>query len=316
MAQFQGEHKLKNKNYFEGWYYKQVSGDEKSVISFIPGISTNKEDPHAFIQCIYKDDKDLLTTYYFRYELSEFSFEHEPFSVTIGGSCFTKKKIEVNLSNETKKIAGTLKLGVLKELKRTGIQPNIMGFLSYIPGLECNHEIISMDHELEGVLTIDGKIVDFDGGKGYLEKDWGTSFPEKYVWVQSNHFDQAGVGICCSVATVPVAMTKIEGFFCNLTVDHEEYRFATYNLSKVSFVDTQTHDFHIRIDNRKYRLNIKGTSKDSEELVAPSNGKMAYTIKEGLSGSIHVTLEDKKGKMILDTQSDHSGIEMVGYFSN
>ena len=39
---FQGN--LKKKNYFEGWYYKQVSKDEKEVISFIPGISLFDND--------------------------------------------------------------------------------------------------------------------------------------------------------------------------------------------------------------------------------------------------------------------------------
>ena len=40
---FQGNHK-KN-NYFEGWYYKLVSFDQKTSIAFIPGISINKKDP-------------------------------------------------------------------------------------------------------------------------------------------------------------------------------------------------------------------------------------------------------------------------------
>ena len=45
---FQG--KLNLKNYFEGWYYKYLSEDTKTSLVFIPGISTNLSDPHAFIQ--------------------------------------------------------------------------------------------------------------------------------------------------------------------------------------------------------------------------------------------------------------------------
>ena len=39
---FQGNNK--SEEYFEGWYYKQISKDEKRVISFIPGISLFNND--------------------------------------------------------------------------------------------------------------------------------------------------------------------------------------------------------------------------------------------------------------------------------
>ncbi len=44
---------LKKKHYFEGWYYKQVSSNERRVISFIPGISLIDDDFHSFVQYIY-----------------------------------------------------------------------------------------------------------------------------------------------------------------------------------------------------------------------------------------------------------------------
>ncbi len=47
---FQGH--LKKRNYFEGWYYKQVTADQKTSLSFIPGVSLNKNDSHSFIQYI------------------------------------------------------------------------------------------------------------------------------------------------------------------------------------------------------------------------------------------------------------------------
>ena len=78
---FQGKNKRKSKHYFEGWYYKQVSGDKKSTISFIPGVSFNDEDPHAFIQCIYKDKNNVHRTYYFKYTLDEFSYTNHPCSI-------------------------------------------------------------------------------------------------------------------------------------------------------------------------------------------------------------------------------------------
>ncbi|MCK7532616.1 MAG: hypothetical protein MZV63_17090 [Marinilabiliales bacterium] len=47
---FQGN--IKSLNYFEGWYFKNVSAGLDNVYSFIPGISLAKGDRHAFIQVI------------------------------------------------------------------------------------------------------------------------------------------------------------------------------------------------------------------------------------------------------------------------
>lgn len=313
---FQGEKKMGGKDYFEGWYFKHVSADKGSIISFIPGISLNKEDTHAFVQCIYKNSEGVLTTHYFRYGIEAFTFNHEPFQVTVGKNTFSKEAIYVDLKDNEMAISGKISYGKLKALKRTFSQPNIMGYFSYIPKMECNHEIISMDHSLKGALVINDGTVDFDDGRGYIEKDWGTSFPKKYIWIQSNHFEQEGISICCSIATVPVAFMEIEGFFCNLVIGEDEYRFATYNQSKVQFLDAGGDDFHILLKNRHHKLFLKGKSTTTKELVAPNNGKMAYTIKEGLTGEVSLILEDKDGHILMETKTGHSGIEIVGYFSN
>jgi hypothetical protein len=68
-----------------------------------------------------------------------------------------------------------------------------MGWYSYVPFMECYHGLISIDHKLQGSLQINGQEIDFTEGKGYAEKDWGTSFPEGYVWMQSNHFAEGSL---------------------------------------------------------------------------------------------------------------------------
>ena len=52
-----------------------------------------------------------------------------------------------------------------------------MGPFSYLSFMECYHGILSMKHSLEGTLSWNGQLIDFTNGIGYLEKDWGSSFP-------------------------------------------------------------------------------------------------------------------------------------------
>jgi len=43
----------KSKKYFEGWYYKVLTADEKYAFAFIPGIAMDEEgNKQAFIQVL------------------------------------------------------------------------------------------------------------------------------------------------------------------------------------------------------------------------------------------------------------------------
>ena len=59
-----------------------------------------------------------------------------------------------------------------------------MGPFRFLPGMECSHGVISMGHALEGTLTLNGAVLDFAGGTGYVETDRGRSFPSAYLWTQ------------------------------------------------------------------------------------------------------------------------------------
>ena len=89
---YQGNKSLKS--YFEGWYFKMVSEDETKVYSFIPGISLNPSDPHAFIQFI---DGITGNTEYVRYSIQDFSYDKEQFRVWVGNSFFSAEKIVLDI---------------------------------------------------------------------------------------------------------------------------------------------------------------------------------------------------------------------------
>ena len=171
---FQGN--LNLKNYFEGWYFKNVSQDDDYTVSFIPGISLNKEDSHAFIQVIIAPE---LETHYFRFELDEFKSNEKELYVEIGNNHFSKKEIEVHLENDLINLHGKL---MFEDLQQIGPQP-IMGPFGNLNFLECYHGLISMRHSISGKMIHNGREINFNQGRGYIEKDWGKSFPKHYIWM-------------------------------------------------------------------------------------------------------------------------------------
>lgn len=309
---FQGN--KKNKKYFEGWYFKQVSFDLKNIVSIIPGISKGCGDPHAFIQIIISNEhngKTLLKTYYHKFEINDFKYTDEPFCLTIGKNSFSNNGIEFNLTNEKYSIQGSIRFSEFTEINRRMFSPSAMGYFSYVPFMECYHDIISMNHHLKGILKVNNEIYDFMDGKGYIEKDWGTSFPKEYIWLQSNNFENTDTSIMFSLAHIPFLGTAFQGFICNLIFDGQEYRFATYNNSKVVRVRYSDNLLELIVVKGEYELKIIAKiCKDLGELKAPSNGDMDNIIKEGLSGSVNIRLS-KKSEILFEGKGNPCAIEII-----
>lgn len=314
---FQGD--LKKKNYFEGWYYKQVSEDKKSVVSFIPGISLFHGDYHSFIQYIFvgvdKDNRQVTKTGYARFKLQDFKFQQKPFTIKIGENTFSESQVSINIKDKDFNIKGKINLGRFTPLKKSIVCPNIMGFFAYIPNMECYHGVISMNHEVSGTIKINDKEIDFNRGKGYIEKDWGTSFPKEYLWIQCNNFSDKETSIFLSVADIPFGKKSFRGYIGNLLVDGKEYRFATYNQSMIKIEDITDKKIKISLENKDVMVKLEGSLNQSGELVAPKKGKMDIPIKEELSGAVKLYFCGKKSKKVYEDKGSMAGIEVVGFHS-
>lgn len=308
---FQGRNK--SRRYFEGWYIKQVSTDLSCTISVIPGIAKDVVDPHAFVQTIINrevDGKAVISTHYHRFPSEKFVFTDAPFSVRIGSNKFSADGIELDLSDEDYTLRGVIKFSEFTKIKTSAVLPNSMGYYAYIPFMECYHGIVSMNHRLEGSLVLDGKEISFNSGKGYIEKDWGTSFPKEYIWIQSNSFERQDVSFMCSIANVPFLGLSFQGFICNITLGDQEYRFANYNSSKILKNDYKKNAISITLIKGNLRLDVSAKMQEGGILKAPKNGAMQHTIKEGLNGVVSVKLTRNSGDILFEGEGNPCGIEI------
>lgn len=307
---FQGYRK-KNR-YFEGWYYKLVSKDEQVKIAFIPGISMAGEKSHTFVQVFLSKKKPTptLKTFYFRHDSNAFSFENTPFSVKIGDNTFSETTVSVSLNDAHLSVSGQIQIGDLIPLEKSLWQPNVMGPFGYLNFMECYHGVITLSSPLKGSLWIDGEAVSFDSGKAYIEKDWGKSFPRAYVWVQTNHFKDSKTSLMFSYADIPFLGFYFKGLICTLYFNQKEYRFATYNFTKVKAEELSPKRAFYKLKKGRYTLEIEALQEDQIELPSPVNGAMIQSIKEGLSGKVTIKLYDKKTLIYEDTGLE-AGIEIM-----
>jgi hypothetical protein len=303
---YQGNKNLKQ--YFEGWYFKIVSEDESRVISLIPGISLNPKDPHSFIQYINGITGE---TRYVRYRVRDFFYEKDSFEVRIGCSYFSAEKMELNITEPGFNVYGELDFRKITPFPSSILSPGIMGWYSFVPRMECKHAVVSMNHTAHGKLKINNQVSYIKGGKSYIEKDWGQSFPAAWIWTQSNNFDDPGVSVMLSAAKIPWLGSYFMGFICFLLYDGKTYLFTTYNKSKLQLNDFDDKKIEILLQNRSHKLSFEIDRRKSGELKAPVKGEMSRMIKESVDSIIKIILSNKSGRVIYSGTGRRAGLEVT-----
>lgn len=303
---FQGIYK--SKNYFEGWYYKLISADHKHIYAVIPGIAlgSSPADAQAFIQVI---NGHTGRADFFKYPFSDFTYDQRRFAISIGGSSFSQEAISLNLANSDLHISGELHFHDIIPFPKTFINPGIMGPYSFVPFMECYHCIVNVNHKISGELRINGHIADFSSGEGYLEKDYGKSFPREWIWIQANHFDKQQTCFMFSLARIPWLGSSFIGLICFLLIGNRLYRFATYNGAKLERISLQDKVLQATIVKKDQVLVFKATGSPGGFLQAPKNGLMTREIEESITTRVEVMLTDVND-IIFSGQSDNCGMEL------
>lgn len=294
--------------FFEGWYFKLVSADEKNKIAIIPGVIQG-EDKHAFVQVM--DGSDGKTEY-FTFPFDQFQAEFPQFRLRIDGNEFNSNHLNLSIQQPEGLLVGEIQFGALNPWPVTPFSPGVMGWYSWVPKMECYHGVLSFDHSLQGSISFNGKEMDFSGGRGYIEKDWGKSFPAAWVWFQSNHFKNVTACITGSVAIIPWIGNSFKGFIVGFWLDGALYRFTTYLNSKIESLEiTDTHVGWV-LRNRTHRLHLNARRAEGGVLRGPTPIDMGARVMETLSASIDVRLETLQGNVVFDGTGENAGLEVVG----
>lgn len=297
----------KKRNYFEGWYFKLVSADERSAIAIIPGIAMDKKgNQQAFIQIL---DGKKKTAVYHRFDADAFIPKTGEFFVQIANNSFSEKHLFIDLSS----LKGELRFTGNVPWPKKIYSPGIMGPYAFAPFMECYHGIVSMNHSIKGELLINGVDTSFSGGMGYIEKDWGHSFPSAYFWMQSNHFSKEGISLKCSVAKIPWVTKAFTGFIAGLWLHDKLFRFTTYNGTRLrkSFADEKK--IELVLENSRHRLELLAHRDQSTSLASPIGGLMDGRIEESMTAKIEVMLTDKKeNTVLLNDTGRNAGLEVAG----
>lgn len=293
------------RRYFEGWYFKIVDPAEQFAFAVIPGISYPQEgEAHAFIQVL--DGKRCTATYH-RVPAEAFVPSEKGFGLQLGDNFFSANTIKLALPE----LRGELHFHNNYPWPRSLGAPGIMGWYAFMPFMECYHGVVSMHHRLEGRLQVYGADTEFGGGIGYMEKDWGRSFPGAWIWTQTNHFDTPRrVSLMASVADIPWIGNRFTGYISGLLLEDRLFRFATYTGAKMQ-ASIGEHEVAISFYDRRTRLDIVAHQAGGGDLVAPIQGNMTGKVNESMQATVEVQLREN-GVLLFEGTGRNAGLEVAG----
>jgi hypothetical protein len=300
----------RKRRYFEGWYFKEVSADFAEPWSFIPGIARGegKGEGYAFVQAI---DGRSGRTWWFEYPLEEFEASRRALDIRVGESRFSAEGAVLDLEGEGARLRGELRFGDFRRLPLRLFSPGVMGPFSFLPFMECKHGLVSLDHRVEGGFEVDGRSIDMGGGRGYIEKDWGSSMPSSWIWMQSNNFPSRGDSFMLSIARIPWLGGAFTGFLCAASLGGRLLREATYTGAALEDVRLEDGRVRLAIARAGHRIELHASRSRGGLLRAPVNGLLSRRIAESVDADIGIRWT-KDGATLFEGEAGKAGLELVG----
>lgn len=291
MKYFHGNQK--RHSYFEGWYLKHQNG--VNTLAVIPAFHVDKYGVKtASIQVVTENGSHC-----FAIPAEEFSADEKRFFVRAGRNVFCERGIFLDIREPGVRVRGKIEYGHF-----TNPGYDMMGPFRFMPFMQCNHGVLSIDHRINGMVSVNGRTCDFRGGRGYVEKDWGSSFPKNYLWTQCNWFDKGRCSVMASVADVPLPVGQITGCICSVFYRGKEYRLASYLGVKVLCCTKR----RLVLRQGRYRLEADFPEIRGRQLNAPDDGKMSRKIIENPACRIRYAFWED-GRLLFDMTSGQASLE-------
>ena len=301
-----GLHEMKIPS-FEGWYFRFVN--ELISVAVIIGIAKTKEKQEAFIQVFHTKSNQMEKAIF---DIEDLQYQNKPFRIALKQNILSEDMI--HLEDPRLSIALHLHIDQAVPISKTAYAPTIMGPFAYLNHMQCNHAIINLGSQTTGTIEIENQPYLVEG-IAYQEKDWGTSFPSRYIWTQSNCCRDSSSVLFLSCATIPLKLISFTGIIMVIKTDDQEYHFASYYGAIITERKTTEDGYSLIIKQGKYKVKCCLSMKAGYILEAPEQGLMKRTVEECLMGEATIELY-RSNQCIHRLFFDHCGIENDHFFES
>lgn len=329
-------HKMNGDQQFEGWYYRisDPQRDESWVV--ITAYWRNKVgETRAFIELIQGSTGATFKRVFEGLELETFQAQEGEFELWIGDVLFSAEQVSGSFEDEE----GSLVLIDLhfEACALWGAPEDernrwTMGWVTELPGPPLKWHVHHLKGEARGRIAVERgeeNVLDtsLERAPVHQEKNWGSAFPKRWVWMQSNVFT-GRPDVAFAAAGGPVFGFDLspEGYMMGLRLRDRFYNWRTQEGHSFKDVDLVLDVAQRRLtwgltaESLRYRAVVKAVAP-LDELIAidvPGQEGLEFGAFEHLSADLTIDLYEREGlswRWIDQVHSPLTAVEAGGEFA-
>lgn len=267
-------------NYFEGWFQKIYSAEHNASFIIIYGYATqNSIESFGFIQLLLPDGEPRFL-YFHKNEVScdptRHVFKMGRQILSTEAICIQCNDINIQLNLLGNKPIRTLK--------------NSMGYTYFVPGLPCYHAVLNPSHQVSGTIQAGQHHYSLDRATGYLEKNWGNSFPKSYFWMHAVDPLNPKISMLFSRAEIKwmgYNFIRHVGYFNNDGSALDLRLFKDFQLRTAAAEQNQR---LLRLGTKEVQLEVGIKHGKKVMFKGPANGNLSRTIPHHADAQVEVSL--------------------------
>ena len=324
------------KNYFEGWYLRVTIPEIEQTFAFMYSIENLLgENSGGAVQILGFNEQYLCRSLpeakQFWASKNSFSFGHwNKHNLTIKPQLISTKEFTENIE-EGYQVTTTLNQGRIYNPKQKNYcswqykikpiygwgnvnskQQATAGWLSYLPLYDPGWQI-TMSHGLAtGWIEWENQRYQFTDAPAYSEKNWGTSFPKKWFWINCNSFlDRGDLAITAGGGIRQVLWWTEAVGLIGIHYRGKFYEFAPWN-SQITWDIKPWGQWQMFAVKDNYSVTLTGTTSLPGTYVrTPTARGLVFNCRDTTKGKLSLELKSQT-KVILQASSNLAGLEIGG----
>ena len=192
-------------------------------------------------------------------------------------------------------------------------QQSTAGLLSYLPIFEPGWQITSAHGFATGWVKWRGKRYEFHRATAYSEKNWGSSFPQKWFWLNCNSFEsESDLALTAGGGIRQVLWWEEEVALIGIHYQGKFYEFAPWN-SQVSWRIEPWGNWQMQAISSEFKAFLTGITDSVGTYVRTPTAKgLVFNCRDTTKGRLDLELKHHNGEVIVKASSDLPGLEVGG----
>ena len=330
-------HKMSGQQQFEGWYYRVSEPDhDESWVVITAYWRDQSGDTRAFIELIQGSTGATYKRVFEGLRLEDFQRQEGRFELQLEDVFFSQDQVSGRFMDES---GATVELEMyLEECAMWGAPEDernrwTMGWVTELPGPPLKWHVHHLKGKASGRVRVkkdETWLIDssFDQAPVHQEKNWGSAFPKRWIWMQSNLFEgRPDVAFAAAGGPVFGFDHSPSGYMMGLRWRDQFFNWRTQDghaFKDVSFDHSPTQDlvsWSFSAESLRYRVEVTATAPYSELIAVdvPAEGGLEFGAFEHLSADITINLFQREGlawRWLDQVHSSRSAVEAGGEFAH